>query len=204
MNTAFESIKPEFDKYKNHKHVEFELRLGKVITKGGRGVQQFDTNVGYDVFHQILEGLKNYQGWESVKESEVDIFYDGEKRYIFEGDSDDCVACIKKKIRNVNLKLDNKPFDVRFGVATETPIKNPEVPAEADQRSRKRWSFIRKNLSIDMSVVKGGGAFDPDSEDEAVFQVELEIIDPSKVNSVDELYNICWKVEDILKLLENK
>tara|TARA_R110001592_G_scaffold222699_3_gene477944 strand:+ start:20200 stop:20814 length:615 start_codon:yes stop_codon:yes gene_type:complete len=204
MNTAFESIKPEFDKYKNHKHVEFELRLGKVITKGGRGVQQFDTNVGYDVFHQILEGLKNYQDWESVKESEVDIFYDGERRYIFEGDSDDCVACIKKKNRNVNLKLDNKPLDVRFGIATETPIKNPEVPTEADQKSRKRWSFIRNNLSIDMSIVKGGGAFDPDSEDEAVFQVELEIIDPSKVTSVKELYNICWKVEDILKLLENK
>ena len=55
-----------------------------------------------------------------------------------------------------------------------------------------------------MSVVKGGGAFDPDSEDEAVYQVELEIVDPSKVESVDELYNICWKVEDILKLLGNK
>jgi hypothetical protein len=204
MNTAFESIKPEFDKYKNHKHVEFELRLGKVITRSGKGVDYFDTNVGCDVFHTILNGLKQYQGWESVKESEVDIFYDGEKRYIFEGESDDCTACTKKKIRNVNLKLDNKQFDVRLGVATETPIKNPNVPGEAEQKSRKRWSFIRKNLSIDMSIVKGGGSFDPDAEDECVYQVELEIIDPLKVNSVDELYNICWKVEDILKLLEYK
>ena len=202
MNTAFESIKPEFDKYKNHKHVEFELRLGKVITRSGRGVQQFDTNVGYDDFQRILDGLKRYQGWESVKESEVDIFYDGEKRYIFEGD--DCVACTKKKVKKVDVHLENKPYDIRFGVATETPIKNPEVPSEADQKTRKRWSFIRKNLSIDMSIVTGGGAFDPDSEDEDVYQVELEIIDPSKVKTIDELYSICWKVEDILKLLENK
>ena len=204
MNTAFESIKSEFDKYKNQKHVEFELRLGKVVTRSGRGVEEFDTNVGYDVFYQILEGLKNYQGWESVKESEVDIFHDGENRYIFEGESDDCTACTKKKIRNVNLKLDNKPFDVRIGVATETPIKNPEVPGEADQRSRRRWSFIRKNLSIDASFVKGCQSFDLDAEEDGVYQVELEIIDPSKVKTIDELYNICWKVEDILKLLENK
>tara|TARA_R110002072_G_scaffold280876_1_gene443315 strand:+ start:7391 stop:8005 length:615 start_codon:yes stop_codon:yes gene_type:complete len=204
MNTAFESIKPEFDKYKNYKHVEFELRLGKVITRNGKGPEQFDTNVGYDTFHKILEGLKNYQGWESIKESEVDIFYDGENRYIFEGESDDCTACTKNKIRNINLKLDNKPFDARFGIATEIPIKNPNVPDEAEQKSRKRWSFIRKNLSIDMSIVKGGGSFDPDAEEDGVFQVELEIIDPFKVKSVDELYNICWKVEDILKLLESK
>lgn len=200
MNTAFESIRPEFDKHKNHKHVEFELRLGKKSTKGGT----FDTNVGHDDFHRILDGLQRYQGWESIKESEVDIFYDGNRRFIFEGDSDDCIAVTKKKIQKVDIHLENKPFDVRFGVATETPIKNPEVPGEADQKTRKRWSFIRKNLSIDMSIVTGGGAFDPDSEDEAVYQVELEIIDPSKVKTVDELYNICWKVEDILKLLGNK
>tara|TARA_R110002072_G_scaffold142663_4_gene288056 strand:+ start:108 stop:722 length:615 start_codon:yes stop_codon:yes gene_type:complete len=204
MNTAFQSIKPEFDKYKNHKHVEFELRLGKVVTKNGKGVERFDTNVGKETFDMILKGLQKYDGWENTRESEVDIFYDSEKRYIFEGENDDCVACTKKKIRNVNLKLDNKRFDVRMGVATETPIKNPEVPGEADQKSRKRWSFIRKNLSIDLSIVTGGGAFDPDAEDEAVYQVELEIIDPSKVSSDNDLYNICWKVEDILKLLESK
>lgn len=200
MNTAFESIRPEFDRYKNQKYVEFELRLGKRSTKGGA----FDTNVGHDVFHRILDGLKRYQGWESTSESEVDIFYDGDQRFIFEGDSDDCIAVTKKKIKKVDIHLEDRPFDIRFGVATETPIKNPEVPGEADQKTRRRWSFIRKNLSIDMSVVTGGGAFDPDSEDEAVYQVELEIVDPTEVKTDDELYNICWKVEDILKLLESK
>jgi hypothetical protein len=200
MNTAFESIRPEFDRYKNQEYVEFELRLGKRSTKGGA----FDTNVGHDVFHRILDGLKRYQGWESTSESEVDIFYDGDRRFIFEGDSDDCIAVIKKKIKKVDIHLENRPFDIRFGVATETPIENPEVPGEADQKTRRRWSFIRKNLSIDMSVVTGGGAFDPDSEDEAVYQVELEIVDPAEVKTDDELYNICWKVEDILKLLESK
>ena len=200
MNTAFESIRPEFDRYKNQKYVEFELRLGKRSTKGGA----FDTNVGHDVFHRILDGLKRYQGWESTSESEVDIFYDGDRRFIFEGDSDDCIAVIKKKIKKVDIHLENRPFDIRFGVATETPIENPEVPGEADQKTRRRWSFIRKNLSIDMSVVTGGGAFDPDSEDDAVYQVELEIVDPTEVKTDDELYNICWKVEDILKLLESK
>lgn len=200
MNTAFESIRPEFDRYKNQEYVEFELRLGKRSTKGGA----FDTNVGHDVFHRILDGLKRYQGWESTSESEVDIFYDGDRRFIFEGDSDDCIAVIKKKIKKVDIHLENRPFDIRFGVATETPIENPEVPGEADQKTRRRWSFIRKNLSIDMSVVTGGGAFDPDSEDEAVYQVELEIVDPTEVKTDDELYNICWKVEDILKLLESK
>ena len=172
MNTAFESIKPEFDKYKNHKHVEFELRLGKKSTKGGA----FDTNVGYDDFHKILDGLKRYQGWESTKESEVDIFYEGNRRFIFEGDSDDCVAVTKNKIKKVDIHLENKPFDIRFGIATETPIKNPEVPGEADQKTRKRWSFVRKNLSIDMSRVTGGGAFDPDSEEGLSFRLNWRLL----------------------------
>ena len=69
-------------------------------------------------------------------------------------------------------------------------------------RYKKRISFIRKNLSIDMTVVTGDPT-DLDCEDESQYQIELEIIDPTKVKDDIELYNIIYKIFDILKIIED-
>jgi hypothetical protein len=60
-------------------------------------------------------------------------------------------------------------------------------------------SFIRKNLSIDMTVVEGD-VEDLDTEDPNSYQVELEIIDPSLVKDDNELFNILHKVKDVFNI----
>ena len=57
------------------------------------------------------------------------------------------------------------------------------------KKTKRRMSFIRKNLSIDMTVVEGD-VEDLDTEDPNSYQVELEIIDPSLVKDDNELFNI--------------
>lgn len=68
------------------------------------------------------------------------------------------------------------------------------------KRSKTRHSFIRKNLSIDMTI-SSGDPIDKDSEEEATYQVELEIIKPSEVDSDARFYNIIHKINDIAKIL---
>lgn len=62
-------------------------------------------------------------------------------------------------------------------------------------------SFIRKNLSIDMTICVGD-SHDMDAEDPMSYQIEFEIIDPSCVNTKDELFNIIHKIKDLFKLLD--
>jgi len=68
------------------------------------------------------------------------------------------------------------------------------------KRTKRRQSFIRKNLSIDMTI-SSGDVVDKDAEDPNHYQIELEIIDPSDVSCQEEYFNILWKVNDILKII---
>ena len=67
-------------------------------------------------------------------------------------------------------------------------------------RHKQRVSFLRKNLSIDMTVVSGDPD-DLDDENEESYEIEMEIVDPTKVNDNDTFYNILHKIECILKTL---
>jgi hypothetical protein len=67
------------------------------------------------------------------------------------------------------------------------------------KKTKRRMSFIRKNLSIDMTVVEGD-VEDLDTEDPNSYQVELEIIDPSLVKDDNELFNILHKVKDVFNI----
>jgi hypothetical protein len=51
-----------------------------------------------------------------------------------------------------------------------------------------------------MTISSGDNA-DMDSEEEASYQIELEIIKPSEVDSVYKFQNILHKIEDLMKLV---
>jgi hypothetical protein len=68
------------------------------------------------------------------------------------------------------------------------------------KRTKTRHSFVRKNLSIDMTISSGDNA-DMDSEEEASYQIELEIMKPDTVDDVYKFFNIIHKVADLSKLI---
>lgn len=93
------------------------------------------------------------------------------------------------------------PYDVRFSVSKEIPLPEDTARDMDKKKTKKRMSFIRKNLSIDMTICIGD-SHDMDAEDPVVYQIEFEIVDPTRVQTKDEMFNIIHKIKDIFNLLD--
>lgn len=194
MDTIYKTVKPIFDVHRKLPSVEIELRLGRI------NGSMFDTDIGKETFQKLLDGLTSYDGWEKVINSITSVYQSGNKRLVINDDTDQSVYMIKKKILNENIKLPDYPLDIRMGVSQEI-ILHEEPSEEMDSvKVRKRVSFIRKNVSIDLTIVSGDPD-DLDNEEPEVYQVELEIINPSNVSNDGEFYNIVYKSVCLLNLL---
>lgn len=194
MKDFFTKCKPLVEANKTKKHVELEMRLGKMNGK------IFDTNVGEEIFSKVLRALKKYQQWESVKESESTVYYKNNTRMTIDEETEEMSCVTKEKINIVDHKLLGKPLDVRFAVSLEKPATYNEEEVMDHVRHKKRISFLRKNLSIDMTVVTGDPD-DLDDESEASYEIELEIVNPKLLVDDDTLYNIIHKVECLMKTI---
>lgn len=195
MDQLFAKFQPLVLKYKNSPNHEIEFRLGKVQHS------KFDTNVGKDVYMRVLRRLHKYQGWESTKVTNDMVYYspDG-RRGISNMDTGDVECMTKKKVEDLNFLIDDRPFDVRLGISTEVPYELKEDEEFEKTKQRTRHSFVRKNLSIDVSMVKENPE-DMDAESDTTFQIELEIQDPSKIQNDNELFNIMHKIFDVLDIV---
>ena len=200
MNALFSAWEDTIDTHRNQPNVEIEIRLGKV----NRG--KFDTNVGKQTFEKVLRRLRKFTEWESVKESQSTVYYDtaASKRVVMNDETDEMESCVIKKRLHVNDQvLDGFPVDARLGISSEVPYDRDQDTEENFTRvkKRKRYSFVRKGLSIDLSEV-GGDADDKDSEETTEYQIELEILDPP-VNAAErhQVFNIIYKISDICKIM---
>jgi hypothetical protein len=181
-----------FEAHKNEGDIEVEIRLGK------HNGSLFDTNVGKDMWKQVLKGLKKYDGWESTKMTTSDVYYNDNNNVRITCDEDTGEQTMIQKIAVVKEDFKREPLDVRFCVAREIPTSGEY---EMDRkRTKTRHSFVRKNLSIDMTISSGDNA-DMDSEEEASYQIELEIVKPSDVDSIYKFQNILQKIDDLCKLI---
>lgn len=200
VNKICDVIKPIFDKYQNEEFVEMEFRLGKF------NGSFFDVDVGIQNYNKILQGLKMYSGWEKVISSKMEVYYrDSDNlRISIDENTDETINVKKERIHTENFNnLKNTPYDVRFSVSKEIPLgENFECDGDMDKKKMKeRVSFVRKNLSIDVTKCTGG-TDDIDEENESTYQIEFEIVVPKNLKNIDELFNIIYKIKDVFKLLE--
>ena len=187
-----EKVLPIFEAHKNEGDIEVEIRFGK------HNGSLFDTNVGKDVWKQVLKGLRKYDGWESTKTSTVDVYYNDNNNIRISVDEDSGEQVMIQKISVVKEDFKREPLDIRFCVAREIPMSGEY---EMDRkRTKTRHSFVRKNLSIDMTISSGDNA-DMDSEEEASYQIEMEFVKPSDVDSTYKFKNILQKIDDLTKLI---
>jgi hypothetical protein len=103
--------------------------------------------------------------------------------------TDEQVGQIKKRVKVDDFSLDDVPFDVRLGVSTEEPFEYDGEETSTKQTTKERWSFVRKNLSIDMTIVKGAPD-DKDSDEDTFYQIEMEIIDPKALEGEKDTFNL--------------
>ena len=187
-----DKVLPVFEAHKQEDDIEVEIRLGK------HNGSLFDTNVSKDVWKRVLAGLKKYDGWESVKMTTSDVYYNDTNNIRITCDEDSGEQTMIQKISFFKEDFKRDPLDVRFCVAREIPTSGEY---EMDRkRTKTRHSFLRKNLSIDMTISSGDNA-DMDSEEEATYQIELEIVKPSDVDSIYKFQNILQKIDDLAKLI---
>jgi hypothetical protein len=187
-----DTILPSFEAFKTEENIEVEVRLGK------HNGSLFDTNVGKDTWERVLKGLKNYDGWESTDYNESDVFYNDKNNVRITSNEDTGEQTMIQKISVVKEDFKCDPLDVRVCIAREIPTSGEY---EMDRkRTKVRHSFVRKNLSIDMTISSGDNV-DMDSEEEASYQIELEIVKPGDVDSVYKLFNIINKVDDLVKIM---
>jgi hypothetical protein len=155
--------------------------------------------VGKETFDRVLEGLRKYDGWEKTEYSELDVYYSDSNNIRLSVNKD--TGENGKMIQKINvLKEDftGTPLDMRFSVSREIPTWGEY---DMDRvRTKTRHSFVRKNLSIDMTISSGDNA-DMDSEEPCSYQIEFEIVKPQDVSSRDEFFNIVYKVNDLCKLI---
>ena len=196
MDTLFQNVKPLFNKSKLLPNLEVELRLGK------KNRNMFDTNVGRDKFSKIKEALDNYTLWEEVKQTNTSSYYVKDLRYEINEDTDETKTIKKKKLSKYDCVLKNESLDVRFSMSQEIPQPDLDVENVTVEymREKERTSYIRKNLSIDLTIVSGTPV-DPDDESDTSYEVEFEIVNPTLVQSENNLYNIIYKIQCILKTL---
>ena len=187
-----ESLFPVLTQYQNEDHIEVEIRLGK------HNGNVFDTNVGKDTWERVLSALKKYKDWECVSKSESDVFYNDANNIRISMDSDTGEQAMIQKISVVKKDFQAEPLDIRFCIAREIPTSGDY---DMDRKRNKiRHSFVRKNLSIDMTMSSGDN-IDMDSEEEYVYQIELEIKDPRDVKTLVEFKNIMHKITNLFETM---
>jgi hypothetical protein len=193
IKSIVEKIFPVFESHKDEEHIEVELRLGK------HNGTLFDTNVGKETFERVLDGLKRYDKWEKIETSELDVYYNDPNNIRLSVNKD--TGENGKMIQKINVTKEDfigTPLDVRFSVSREIPTWGEY---DMDRvRTKTRYSFVRKNLSIDMTISSGDNV-DMDSEEECSYQIEFEIVKPQDVSDRDEFFNIINKVNDLSKLI---
>ena len=187
-----DTILPTFEALKTEENIEVEIRLGK------HNGSLFATNVGRDTWERIRQRLKNYDGWESTNYTESDVYYNDNSNVRITSNEDTGEQTMIQKISVVKEDFKCEPLDVRVCIAREIPTSGEY---EMDRkRTKMRHSFVRKNLSIDMTISSGDNV-DMDSEEESSYQIELEIVKPGDVDSVYKLFNIINKVADLVKIM---
>ena len=188
----FHAWEPIIERHKNSDNIEIEFRFGR------RNGNKFDTNVGKATFEKCLSALQRYTGWENTSHNKYTVYYfDGGKRMQINEETDDRESHVKQRIEVNDFQHQSLPFDVRIGVSLETPFEYDGETA-TEQKTKERWSFVRKNLSIDVSKIEGDPD-DRDCDDDTTFQIEMEIIKPWLLNTRDEAFNLVYKVFDLMK-----
>ena len=195
VQAIVDAMHARFDQYKDIANTEVEIRLGR---KNGTF---FDTNVGAETLNRLMDSLRQYDGWESHVASTVDVYYNDEYavRISVDGETGRQDVVQKVAVLKEDFTCAGAPLDVRFAISTETPVTGQYEMNR--KKIKQRVSFVRKGLSIDMTMSRGD-ASDPDAEEDISYQVELEIINQSSVHCVEQFYNHVWKVNDLLKILQ--
>ena len=194
---AISTISKLIEEHGNVPGIEFEFRLGRM---NGR---KFDSNIGQELFQKIAGTLTTNTSWNNQYMSHT-IEYSKKKsnlRQILDEKNDTETFMIKERLKDVSFSVDGLPLDFRFSVSKETIIEDQDTMDECDfVREKKRTTRCHKNWKFETTQVEGGDV-DPDEESVVRYEVELEVMDPTKIED-HESYRDWFAHSGILKIMD--
>lgn len=179
---------------------ENEIRFGK-FSKGG--FTPFLSLEKYLVIKKFMNALVAHGSPNENTTTEVleyiEYYSDSEKNTFRISEEINIEPVIKKITKKKTLKnTDNKKFGLRFSSSSEENI-SPENFSSKDllflfAKTRKRTTYIYKNLKIDLSAYSNGKSLD---ENDASYDVEIEL---GQVKPEEGLLD--WMIQQILKIIQ--
>lgn len=173
---------------------EIELRLGHIKN------QNFETNIGYTAFDNILKALLEAKCWCHVSGpiQSTDYFTNDHNRLTEYENSKEKTKIQKQRLGVVNVENEcedegegegeeNTALDVRISVCAEVPIEITEIDFQKEiqksmyKRSKKRWSFVYKNIwRYDCTVVNTYNVNSVNNP-ETQYEIEMELLNPKNL-----------------------
>lgn len=208
-----EVITRKISQYNNVENAEVEARLCLLTSKTARNERlrlpiesaaivatPHNISVGVDrnSFEKLLATFKRGGYTMSTVEDQTIAFNDGER--IEKNAEGVSVAYLKKrKLTTVDIAVPNSPYDIRIGVATETPLAldaAPTPPADAFIRRRSRTSFsIGDSLSVDFTIIQGP---------RPVYEVEVEMVFQKLEANAAWVAELVAEVKSLIDILKQR
>jgi len=181
--------------HKNSLNVEIELRIGQIIEnkfKSGLGSEEF-----YNKIKELLESNKN---WDRIVRTKTDELNNNGIRKIthFNGKKVPKQSCIQKtRIKTINLKYTNCPYDIRISVARE--VDSEEKIKTGTLRKKERDSYYYNNFRFDLTKVI-------QTENTVVstnYEFEIEFLNlKNDVSDIYRAHSALLKMRDIINNCE--
>tara|TARA_Y100000389_G_C17342916_1_gene454318 strand:- start:277 stop:894 length:618 start_codon:yes stop_codon:yes gene_type:complete len=186
LEPAIKILETLIKKYKNHKNVEIEIKLGRI---DGSFVAGIHSESFYD---KIKQTLNSYKGWNSViEENTIDYIKDSYRKT---GD----IIIYKKRLETFNFMFKGTPYDFRICVSTETSCTLASFKHSL-VRKKNRISYIYEECKLDLTKIE------EETNDEIIeneeFEVELIKLN-SSTSDVYRAHSALLKIRDIINICE--
>ena len=150
LHSGIQELKGVISEYKQTENVEIELRIGRI--EGDK----FNSGLKSEsFFNQIKERLDSNSNWDKVLKIKTTELNNQGVRKITHFNDKKMVksSCIKKsRLKNINLRYNNTPYDIRIGVSKE--IDSDIKIRIGTTRIKDRVSYFHKDYRLDLTKVE--------------------------------------------------
>lgn len=178
LNDGIKILQNIIKEYKNNNDIEIELRIGQIID------DSFKSGLNSEHFYNIIkEKLNSCKDWSKVLHTKTDeLNYNGIRKIThFNGKKIAKSSCIKKqRLKNINLKYKNTPYDIRISVSKETDSETRIKTGTL--RVKERDSYFYKDYRFDLTKVTQT----ENTLKSIIYEFEVEFINLE--NDVSDLY----------------
>jgi hypothetical protein len=179
-----DKILTSITKYSQNPEIELEFRIGKIE-------KYFNANLSFENGTNAIK-IMDTKNWKKEINEYVDLVGEGIdkgfrarwlklgrfNRYVL----NDGAVVNKQRISDLGIELEMFPFDIRFSISSETPVKMPISKYKTIKKNRTTYTHPSGKFVIDITEVIFGGNLEnrkyspPNDKKESIWQIEAELL----------------------------